>query len=87
MTETQMKIFAGWSDTSTTPSKYLHLNNEDVRRKIYDLDGKEDPIEAEVEKRVESRMAELKEELFAKVKEYIDTPGTVKMGYKDIEPK
>ena len=87
MTETQMKIFAGWTDTSTTPAKYLHLTNDNVRRKIYELDSRVDPIEEEVERRVESRLQELKDELFAKLKAYIDTTETIKMDYKDIAPK
>jgi site-specific recombinase XerD len=50
MTETQMRIFAGWTADSSMPAKYLHLTNDAVRKKVYELDGKHDPIEDEVEK-------------------------------------
>lgn len=45
MTETSMKIFAGWSDGSSMPSTYLHLTEsevDDIRRELVTGEKKPD---------------------------------------------
>ena len=66
--------------------EYLHLTNDTVRKKVYELDGKGDPIEEEVEKRVQSRLNELKESIINELMVKFNKPGTIKMDYNDSAP-
>jgi site-specific recombinase XerD len=68
MNESIMRKFAGWSNDSNMPSVYLHLGDKQVKKVIYEIDDIGNPIETEVETRVELLM-EKKENEISRIKE------------------
>jgi len=43
--EAQLRVFFGWSKSSTTPSKYIHLAGSDIDNAILELNGNIDAIQ------------------------------------------
>lgn len=66
ITEAQMRIFFGWSPTSTTPSKYIHLCGADVENALHKVEPNVKYVpeselqerESEIEQRIEKRIIE-----------------------------
>ena len=72
MNESQMRVFAGWTNSSMMPAIYLHLSGDDVRQALRKIEPKvtfveSNTIEQQVTQRLEEEKQKMHDEILAQL--------------------